>query len=197
MIAQAPLTFRDVPGSAGAVEFHLARQNRITDTISDGTPVTIIVNGPSAHISPSWYKARFPDASADRSRTAPTYDYVSASLQGRLRRLGNSDLKKQIADLVAQHEAADGWRFEEIDPAVFSSWCDLLVGYRMEIGTFDLTAKISQEQKVEDRPGIAAGLRTRGQHADSAMALLVEGFDGTAASIAAALNILSGHDTAA
>ncbi|WP_405048488.1 FMN-binding negative transcriptional regulator [Rhizobium rhizogenes] len=58
LVARAPLTFRDKPGSAGAIEFHLAQQNSIVDTIADGMPATIIIDGPSAHISPSWYTAR-------------------------------------------------------------------------------------------------------------------------------------------
>ncbi len=191
MIAQAPLTFRSKPGLPGMVDFHLARQNGVADAISKGTPATIVVNGPSAHVSPSWYRARFPSSSADRSKTAPTYNYVSATLAGRLCRLGDSDLRQQIADLVNRHEPADGWRFEEIDPAVFDTWRNLLVGYRMEIESFDLTVKISQEQKAEDRPSIAEGLRHRGEYADMAMARLVEGFDGTAASIEAALRTLT------
>lgn len=54
VMAQAPLTFRDMGGQAGTIDFHLARANTITDDISDGTNATILVNGPNAHISPSW-----------------------------------------------------------------------------------------------------------------------------------------------
>ncbi|MDA5635935.1 MULTISPECIES: FMN-binding negative transcriptional regulator [Rhizobium/Agrobacterium group] len=112
LVARAPLTFRDKPGSAGAIEFHLAQQKSIVDTIADGMPATIIIDGPSAHISPSWYTARFPNAASDRSHTAPTCNYVSATLEGRLYRLDCKGLQKQIADLVADHEPDGGWRLE-------------------------------------------------------------------------------------
>lgn len=106
VLAQAPLTFREMGGQAGTVDFHLARANTITDRISDGTSVTILVNGPNAHISPSWYTGRFKDASADRSRAAPTWNYLSATLTGRLQILERCDLEAQIADLVRHHEPA-------------------------------------------------------------------------------------------
>jgi transcriptional regulator len=173
VVAQAPLTFRDGLASQGVVDFHLARANIITNAIKDGSEATILVNGPNAHISPSWYTGRFPDSSADRSRTAPTWDYLSATLTGRLRILSLAGLEKQIADLVAHHEPADGWRFEEIDPSVLMSWCDMLVGYRFEIETFDLTAKLSQNQTPADIPGISRGLRLREGLADEAIAQLV------------------------
>lgn len=192
ILAQAPLTFREKPGSPGAVEFHLARQNVITDAIDEGMTATILVNGPSGHVSPTWYTSRFPDASADRSRTAPTWDYVSATLAGRLRRLSRAELQTQITDLVAHHEPVDGWRIEEIDPDLFESWCGLLIGYRLDIESFDLTVKLSQNQMREDRPGIATGLRKRAGFADTAMASLVEGFDGTSASVEDMIRALSG-----
>lgn len=191
-LAQAPLTFRESKSAHGSVDFHIARVNVFTDVVIDGDQATILVNGPNTHISPSWYKGRFPDASSDRSRAAPTWNYVSATLTGRLRILPRADLEKQIADLVAHHEAPDGWRREEIDPALFNTWCNMLIGYRMEIETFDLTAKLSQNQTPGDKPGISEGLRTRGEFGDEAMAQLVESFDGTAASVQNCLNAFSG-----
>lgn len=97
--------------------------------------------------------------------------------------LERCDLEAQIADLVRHHEPTDGWRFEELDPALFISWCDMLIGCRMVIETFDLTVKLSQNQTTADRPGIAQGLRKRAGFGDDAMAKLVEGLDREAASI--------------
>ncbi|WP_405048491.1 FMN-binding negative transcriptional regulator [Rhizobium rhizogenes] len=74
------------------------------------------------------HRAGTPHAASDRSHTAPTCNYVSATLEGRLYRLDCKGLQKQIDDLVADHEPDGGWRFGEIDPSLFSSWCDLLVG---------------------------------------------------------------------
>lgn len=56
-----------------------------------------------------------------------------------------------IADLVTYHEPADGWRFEELDPALLVSWCDMLIDCRTVIATFDLTAKLSQNRTAADR----------------------------------------------
>ncbi|NEI73162.1 hypothetical protein GR212_26735 [Rhizobium lusitanum] len=123
LVAQASLTFRDDLVSAEAVEFHLARQNVVTNAIDDDrTPATIVINGPAlmCRHAGTWRAFQMPH----RSRTAPTY--VTAALMGDLQRRSHTDLQTQIADLVADHEPDDGWRFEEIDPELFRPWYDLL-----------------------------------------------------------------------
>ncbi len=191
IVAQAPLTLRDNGTANGELHFHIARQNPITNLIDDGTWSTIVVNGPSAHVSPSWYTGQFPEPNSDRSRAAPTYDYLAATIEGQLQRLDRPELEAQIADLVLAHEPAGGWQLRELDKTLYSTWCDMLVGYRLPITSFDLTAKLSQEQTRSDKPGIARGLRHRSGPNDGSMALLVENYDGTEQSIAMTLDALT------
>lgn len=169
VVAHAPLTLAD----DGAVEFHLAKANPALPHLAAGTPVSVVVQGPSAHVSPAWYGARFP-AGADRSRTAPTWDYLTLTLRGRLALLPEAELIRQIARLVAQHEGIEGWQMSEIDPAFFTALRTHILGFRLEIADFDCIAKFSQEQAEEDRAGASAGLRARGQGQDAAVARLIE-----------------------
>ncbi|WP_257625601.1 MULTISPECIES: hypothetical protein [unclassified Rhizobium] len=64
----------------------------------------------------------------------------------------------------------------------------MLVGFRVEIDSFDLTAKVSQDQASADRVGITTGLLGRSAFADKAMATIVDRFDGSAETL---LNALS------
>lgn len=181
--AHAPLTFKQGGTANGTIEFHLAKANPIMPFLKDGTPVSITINGPSAPISPSWYTARFAGGAPDRSKTAPTYNYIRATLNGVIEIMDTASLTAQITDLVAANEPADGWKMQEIDPAIFARWLGLISGFRMPIASFDLTAKLSQEQNIADKPGILAGLRKRGTAADMAIAALIEQYDGSAESL--------------
>lgn len=190
LIAQAPLTPRIGTSSAGAVEFHLARANPIAEALVPGAPITILVQGPGAAVSPSWYTASFQGEKTDRSETAPTYNYLSLVIRGRLGFIDDQVLQKQIRDLVLASEPGDGWRTDELSPHLWDGWRKAIQGYRLEISEFDLTAKISQGDAPDDKPGVVEGLRQRGLQQDGMMARLVEGYNGTASSLHSLLNSL-------
>jgi len=189
--AHAPLTFRQEAAGNGAVEFHLANENPIIPHLQNGVNITITVNGPGAHVSPNWYSASFPGDKPDRSKTAPTYNYIIADLRGPVKIMNMDGLTKQIRDLVAANEPVNGWRIQEIDPAIFEKWRNLITGFRVPIESFDMTAKLSQKQNPADKPGIIAGLKQRGALSDLAMAQIMEIYDGTPESLIKALHIVS------
>ncbi|MBD8687727.1 MULTISPECIES: FMN-binding negative transcriptional regulator [unclassified Rhizobium] len=182
-IAHAPLTFRPRNAPAGALEFHLAKANPISSDMTVGVPVTILVQGPGAAISPSWFTSSFPDPDSDRSRTAPTYNYISLIMHGRLAFMDDVALQRQIKDLVNASEPQGGWQTEELAADLWQGWRKLIQGYRLEITSFDLTAKLSHGDVPEDRRGVVEGLLQRGVLADENMAHLVGGHDGTSASL--------------
>ncbi|WP_076070926.1 FMN-binding negative transcriptional regulator [Sphingomonas montana] len=188
--AQAPLTFRDGSGAAGAVEFHLAIANPITDRLASGEPITVMVHGPGAHVSPTWFSASFPTPTSERNRTAPTYNYVSLAMGGRVKHRDDQALQVQIGDLVFANEGPDGWRLDELAPELWDGWRGAIRLYRIEITRFDLTAKLSLGDVPEDRPGVVDGLRRRGIQDDQAMALLVDGFAAGSGSLTAGLRAL-------
>ena len=194
--AQAPLTFRPGAGPAGAVEFHLAKANPIAGHMLPDVPVTILLQGPGAHISPSWYAASYPTPDADRSRTAPTYNYLSLVINGRLAYMGDQALQALIRDLVSANEPGDGWKTSELAPDLWELWRKFIQGYRLEIDRFDLTAKFSEGDIPADRPGVIQGLRTRALPGDLDVAHILALYDGSPASLQGALAALrSGSKT--
>lgn len=189
-IAHAPLTFRNGKFPAGAVEFHLAKANLIARDMKIGIPVTILVQGPGAAISPSWFTSSFPQIDSDRSRTAPTYNYVSLIMNGRLELMDDLALQTQIRDLVLASEPDGGWRTEELAPDLWQSWRKLIQGYRVEIDSFDLTAKLSPGEIPEDKAGVIQGLLERGVLADASMAHLLTGYNGTSQALVSLVRAL-------
>ncbi|QND16895.1 FMN-binding negative transcriptional regulator (plasmid) [Rhizobium leguminosarum bv. trifolii] len=189
-IAHAPLTFRNGKFPAGALEFHLAKANPIARDMKIGVPVTILVQGPGAAISPSWFTSSFPQPDSDRSRTAPTYNYVSLIMNGRLEFMDDLALQTQIRDLVLASEPDGGWRTEELAPDLWQGWRKLIQGYRLEIESFDLTAKLSPGEIPDDKFGVIAGLLERGVLADESMAYLLGGYEGTSQSLVSLVRAL-------
>jgi len=179
VVAQAPITFRAGANPAGAIEFHLALANRITSHLPEGKRLTVVVHGPGAQVSPRWFTASFTGDRPDRSQTAPTYNYVSLVVSGTVKHLDDAALQTQIADLVATNEGKEGWQLNELAANLWSDWRQLIRLYRMEIESFDLTAKLTPGDVPEDRPGVVAGLRSRRIQDDEAMARLLEHYDGT------------------
>ena len=192
VIAQAPMTFREGPTAAGTLEFHLAKANPIADAMIEGAPITIFIRGPGAELSPSWFTSSLPGPNADRSRTAPTYNYLSIVINGRLELMDDRSLQKQIKDLVVASEPADGWRPEELAPDLWRDWRALIQGYRVKVDSFDLTAKLTPGDSTADKTGVVAGLKRRATLDDLTMARMVENYNGSPESLALALGTIKG-----
>lgn len=173
VVAQSPV----VMPTPDHVEFHLANINPAMPQLREGTPAVLVFQGPSAHVSPSWYRARFPGPDADRSRTAPTWDYLTLTLRGRLQIMEDAELTRHLEELVARHEGEQGWKLSEIDPAFFSGLRQHITGYRLGIEAFDCIAKLSQDQSVEDREWIVAGLSARATGQDLALADMISSLE--------------------
>src|SRR5262249_36998973 len=92
VVAYAPVTFKQGSTPNGSIEFHLAKENPIMPLLQNGSRITISIIGPNCQISPSWYKSRFSGPSPDRSKTAPTYNYMAATMQGALQPMDDRQL---------------------------------------------------------------------------------------------------------
>src|SRR5688572_25751852 len=81
---------------------HLARANPHWRQIGDGSPALLVVSGPEAYVSPSWYASK-----AEHGRVVPMWNYSAVHLTGRARVHDDLDrLRAAVDDLVARHEAA-------------------------------------------------------------------------------------------
>lgn len=189
-LAQAPLTFRESTRPAGALEFHLAKINPVAAYMLPDVPIAVFLQGPGAHVSPSWFSASYPTPDSDRSRTAPTYNYLSLVIHGRLAYMDDQALRLQIGDLVCANEPDGGWKTSELAPDLWETWRRIIQGYRLEIDHFDLTAKFTEGDVPGDRPGVIQGLRARAVSGDLDVARILELYDGSPDSLRRALQAL-------
>lgn len=143
----------------GAVQFHLARGNALTKTLS-GTDALIVVNGPDAYVSPDWY---------DGADQVPTWNYISIELEGPVRAMDDDGLVALLDDLSAVNEAKlspkTPWTRDKMDDSKFRKMLGGITGFEMEVMAWRPTFKLSQNKTEAERLRVADELEGQGKKA--------------------------------
>lgn len=146
-----PILYRR-DGATVLVESHWARANPQSRG-GDG-PALMVIHGPHAYVSPSWY----PDK-ADAARV-PTWNYAVAHLAGRLQRF---DDEAALGDLVArtaerfEPTVGGDWRYDHGNEAERRQLRGI-VGFRFVPDRIELKAKHNQNHPAANRIAVAARL---------------------------------------
>ncbi len=158
LVSHIPILYRR-DGSEVLIEGHWAKPNPQSQ---HGDEALIVVHGPHAYVSPSWY----PDK--ESAARVPTWNYAIAHLRGRLERF---DDEASLADVVSRlsdrFEASVGsdWRFEP-ERQDHRSQLRGIVGFRLVPSSIEMKFKLSQNHPQANRVAVAAALQTQ-RNADS------------------------------
>ncbi|MCW0424356.1 FMN-binding negative transcriptional regulator [Xanthomonas sacchari] len=148
------------------VEGHWSRAN---PQARHAGPALLIVHGPHAYVSPSWY----PDKEA--MARVPTWNYATAHLHGQLH---PSDDEALLADVVARlserHERALGsdWRYEP-DNDAHRRQLRGIVGFRLEVERVELKFKLSQNHPPANQAAVREALQGQADTGAQAVAALM------------------------
>ena len=153
---------RDGLGPLGSLVGHVARNNQHWREPALGESL-VIVRGPDAYITPSWYAAK-----REHGRVVPTWNYITAHVYGRL--VIHDDvtwLEALVRRLTARHEAsrAEQWSVDDAPPDYFAGQLRAIVGVELLIDRIEAKAKLSQNRSVADIDGVIAGLAESSQPA--------------------------------
>lgn len=146
---------------------HLARNNDHWRT-ANGAAALVIVRGPDAYVSPSWYATK-----AEHGRVVPTWNYVTVHVHGVV--IVHDD-PAWVADLVREltdrHEAGrpTPWSVDDAPPKFFAGQLRAIVGVELAITRIEGKFKLSQNRPASDVDGVIEGLRAAGD-SDSAAAV--------------------------
>lgn len=116
--------------------------------------VLMIVHGPHAYISPSWY--------AEPATQVPTWNYAVAHLYGAIEILDDAaSLEMIVATLAERYERALGstWRFPDSAPGELPALAGI-VGFRFKMQRAELKFKLNQNQSEDNVRGAIHGLLT-------------------------------------
>jgi transcriptional regulator len=125
----------------------------------------VIVRGPDAYVSPSWYASK-----AEHGRVVPTWNYVTAHVYGTL--TVHDDpvwVEDVVRRLTSRHDST--WSVDDAPPAFVAGQLRAIVGVEVAISRIEAKVKLSQNRPAADIDGVVGGLRERG---DEAMAAEVE-----------------------
>ncbi|MBW8824444.1 MAG: FMN-binding negative transcriptional regulator [Xanthomonadales bacterium] len=149
-ITHLPVLYRRV-GDDILIEGHWARPNPQAGTSGQAT---MIVHGPHAYVSPSWYADK-----AEQVRV-PTWDYATAHLHGELEAITDEATLLDIVGRLATHfESTVGgdWRLDPDNPAERVQIRGI-IGLRFRPRRIEITHKLNQNHPEANRRGVAARL---------------------------------------
>lgn len=153
MVVHAPI----VAAGSTAMRFHVSRGNRMTAHL-DGARVLISIAGPDGYITPNWY--------VDGAASVPTWNYVSAEIDGIARKIDEETLTDQLDTLASLHEprvAPDRpWTRDKMPEDRFAAMLKAITGFEVTIQAIRGTVKLSQNKNDADVAGVMSGLRATG-----------------------------------
>src|SRR4051794_29205659 len=146
-------------GANGRLMGHVARNNRQWKTPPTGDAL-VIVRGPEAYISPSWYATK-----TEHGRVVPTWNYITAHVHGRF--VVHDDLawvERNVRALVERHEArrAQPWRGGDAPPGDGPGQLPAVVGVGGVISRIEGEGKVRQKRSKGDVEGGGGGPRAGG-----------------------------------
>ncbi|WP_457254271.1 FMN-binding negative transcriptional regulator [Pedococcus sp. P5_B7] len=146
-----PVVWRD-----DTVIAHFARANEHWKAIADDQPALLVVTGPQAYISPTWYAAK-----AEHGRVVPTWNYSVVQLAGRATVRDDVDwLQGALDELVEQHEGhrEAPWHRTDAPEKYIRGQLRAIVGVEFAVERVQAKAKLSQNRSDADRAGVVTGL---------------------------------------
>ena len=163
------LPFVYVPGAGehGALHGHLARNNDQWRGFERGGlgESLVIVRGPDAYITPSWYASK-----AEHGRVVPTWNYVTAHVYGQLVVHDETEWKEDLVRrLTSKHEGKreHPWAVDDAPRAYIEGQLRAIVGVELLITRVEAKAKLSQNRPAADIDGVITGLRESGDTASA------------------------------
>lgn len=162
-----PFVYDPSVGALGTLLGHVARNNDQWRLPSLGQAL-VIVRGPDAYVSPSWYATK-----AEHGRVVPTWNYVTAHVYGDL--VVHDDpawVESLVRRLTDRHEARSSrpWSVDDAPSEYVAGQLRAIVGVEVVISRIEAKVKLSQNRSAADMDGVVAGLVARGKDAAAAVA---------------------------
>ena len=147
----------------GVLIGHIDKYNLQLEHFKNNTAVQIIFNGPQVYISPSVYS----------TTQLPTWNYFKAHLKGTLILENDREkVKQSLINMTAFLEGDQPKYSLEPDNPRMEAALDYIVGFRIEINSWEGKYKISQDKKKEDRERAKVAMQTARTNTEKEVALL-------------------------
>lgn len=155
-------------GPLGTLVGHVARANPVWRAPASAVRSVVSFQGPQAYVTPSWYPSK-----REHGKVVPTWNYAVVHVRGVPRFVHDRDwLHAHVSRLSDTHEAAERrpWAVADAPHDYVERMLGAIVGVEIAIEHLLGKWKVSQNRSTEDRAGVVAGLRERGDHASAGLA---------------------------
>jgi transcriptional regulator len=163
-------TYLPVLWHGDRVVAHLARANPHWRELelAPRTPALVIVTGPDAYVSPSWYAAK-----EEHGKVVPTWNYSAVHLTGPVQvHHDPAWLRAAVEQLTDEHERSreEPWRVADAPESYVEGQLRGIVGVELTVTGVEGKAKLSQNRSRADRAGVVDGLRDGARPGERAVA---------------------------
>jgi len=147
---------------------HMAKPNPHWNQITTGGPCLVIVGGPEAYVSPSWYPSK-----AEHQRVVPTWNYLAVHLTGTVKVHRDPEwLLGAVSQLTDMHEGErqTPWQVTDAPPDFIDNQLKGIVGIEVLIDKVEAKAKLSQNRPENDQLSVMRNLRSESSPSSQAIA---------------------------
>ncbi len=151
-----PLIVDPALGQWGTLRGHVARANPHWRALEEQANAIVILHGPDAYISPSWYEEK-----RRTGKVVPTWNYSMVVVHGTVTVHHEHDwLLANVRALVAQHEGQrpEPWFVDDAPADYIDAQAKAIVGIELTIERIDAKQKLTQNRSAADYDGTLAGL---------------------------------------
>lgn len=116
----------------------------------------VILRGPDAYISPTWYAS-----TAEHGRVVPTWNYLTAHVQGRLVVHDDTQWTLDVVRQVTEHFEAGftpPWTVDDPPEGFIAGQLRAIVGIEVVVNSIEIKYKLSQNRSEADVDGAITGL---------------------------------------
>jgi transcriptional regulator len=164
-----PLHLSATSEQFGILRGHVARANPIWQNLTTDKESLAIFHGAEAYISPSWYATK-----KETGKVVPTWNYEVVHAYGSLQVIDNAEWIRTQLEALTQHNEAthpNPWAVSDAPEDFTKNLIEAIVGIELVITRLVGKWKVSQNQPLQNRNSVIAGLNSNGK---TEMAKLVE-----------------------
>jgi transcriptional regulator len=154
-----PVILANIDGNE-VIQAHIARVNKIWESVQNGSEVLLIFNGPNCYISPNYYPTK-----KESGKAVPTWNYVVVHLKGKISFIHDNEwVYNMLNELTNEHESNQEipWSISDAPDTYINKMLPAIVGIEISIDSIEGQWKLSQNQPDINKLGVVKGLFENG-----------------------------------
>lgn len=166
-----PVIIAKVEGK-NIIQAHIAKANKIWESVKDGSEILLIFNGPNCYISPNYYPTK-----KESGKAVPTWNYVAVHVKGSISFIHDEKwIYRMIDSLTEEHESKQKipWSISDAPATYISKMLPAIVGIEIVIDSIKGQWKLSQNQPEVNQFGVIEGLHEKNEAHEREISKLIQ-----------------------